>query len=134
MSRGPGIWQRLILSALEISPYFYLYDLLPDSATPSQRSALRRALRELYDARKVEWYGFMTGANSSHAQKTVVSKHYHFPGHSNRKAIEAVDVAMLQKHAIEYMAKCCASSTAEPVQHLNKGAQTSNHLLMQAFQ
>ena len=47
MSRGPGKWQRLILSALNEFPAFNLRDLLPEQATAAQISALCRACRQL---------------------------------------------------------------------------------------
>ena len=47
MSRGPGKWQRLIMSALNKFPAFNLRDLLPEQATAAQISALCRACRQL---------------------------------------------------------------------------------------
>lgn len=53
MSRGPGKWQRLILSGLEKFPAFNLRDLLPENATPAQISALCRACRQLEIAGRI---------------------------------------------------------------------------------
>jgi hypothetical protein len=47
MSRGPGRWQRRILTALALKPAFYLRHLLPDRPTRAQQVALLRAAYRL---------------------------------------------------------------------------------------
>jgi hypothetical protein len=54
MSRGPGLWQRGILAALEKYPAVYLMDLLPRPRARSQVVALNRAARQLERASKIQ--------------------------------------------------------------------------------
>ncbi len=54
MSRGPGMWQRGILAALEKYPAVYLMDLLPKPRTRSQVVALNLAARQLERAYKIQ--------------------------------------------------------------------------------
>jgi hypothetical protein len=54
MSRGYGIWQRRILTVLEIKPVFYLRHMLPLHPTRAQQVALLRA------AHTLETYGKIT--------------------------------------------------------------------------
>jgi hypothetical protein len=60
VSRGPGMWQRGILAALEKHPAVYLMDLLPKPRTRSQVVALHRAAHQLAQAGKIQtvrWLG-----------------------------------------------------------------------------
>jgi hypothetical protein len=60
MSRGPGVWQRRILSALERHQAFYPRDLLPLDPTRAQQAALQRAVITLHDNAKIaiaRWWG-----------------------------------------------------------------------------
>jgi hypothetical protein len=59
MSRGPGIWQRRILSTIEDYPAFYLMDLLPKEHTRSQVVALNRPARQLVRAYKIDIHVWM---------------------------------------------------------------------------
>lgn len=61
MSRGPGIWQRGILTALEHYPYLYVRDLLPDHARKSDRNAIERAAWTLQSAGRIELLEFAFG-------------------------------------------------------------------------
>jgi hypothetical protein len=57
---GTGCWQRQILTLLEEHVAFFPIDLLGLRSTPSERAALRRAVRELHAARKIglaRWCG-----------------------------------------------------------------------------
>jgi hypothetical protein len=47
VSRGPGKWQRGILGALKAHPAVFLTDLLPETKTRSDYSALYRAAQSL---------------------------------------------------------------------------------------
>ena len=53
MSRGPGVWQRKILEALEKHEIILTDDILPTSYTYTQRSACARAISVLADSRRV---------------------------------------------------------------------------------
>jgi hypothetical protein len=63
MSKGLGIWQRVILTALDRHPAVYLMALLPSAHTRSQVVALNRAARQLESAGKIDVHRwrFMTG-------------------------------------------------------------------------
>lgn len=61
MSRGPGIWQRGILAAVEHYGMVYLRDLLPDDARKSERNAVERAAWRLVAARRIEIKAFAFG-------------------------------------------------------------------------
>ena len=61
MSRGPGRWQRLIVSEVEKGEWVYLVDLLPAGYTVSQYNALQRAARTLADAGKIGWFHYVYG-------------------------------------------------------------------------
>ena len=61
MSRGPGRWQRIILSEVEKGEWVYLVDLLPDGYTVSQYNALQRAARTLVGAGKIGWFHYVYG-------------------------------------------------------------------------
>ena|SRR5215471_5709559 len=65
MSRGPGMWQRGILAALEKHPAVYLMDLLPQPRTRSQVLALNRAARQLASSHKIEIHRWVCRAGQS---------------------------------------------------------------------
>jgi hypothetical protein len=65
MSRGPGMWQRGILAALEKYPAVYLMDLLPQPRTRSQVVALNRAARQLANSHRIEIHRWMCRAAES---------------------------------------------------------------------
>jgi len=50
MSRGPGKWQRVVLSAIEAAPAVYLRHLLPDAAPRSAYVALQRGVATLRES------------------------------------------------------------------------------------
>jgi hypothetical protein len=53
MSRGPGIWQRAIMMALQTRDVIYLRDVLPSPYTTAQRLACVRAAHQLAHGRKI---------------------------------------------------------------------------------
>jgi hypothetical protein len=60
MSRGPGRWQREILTTLERYQAFYARDLLGIEPSRSEQAALQRAIVTLHDAHKIaiaRWHG-----------------------------------------------------------------------------
>lgn len=61
MSKGPGKWQRLILSELVIRDRFNLRELLRPAFTKAQYNALHRAMLELEDAGKINVHRFAFG-------------------------------------------------------------------------
>lgn len=61
MSRGPGVWQRGILAAVEHFGMVYVRDLLPDAATKSERNALERAAWRLVAEGRIEMITFAFG-------------------------------------------------------------------------
>jgi hypothetical protein len=56
MSRGPGIWQRAIMTALQTRDVIYLRDVLPSPYTTAQRLACVRAAHQLAHGRKINLY------------------------------------------------------------------------------
>jgi hypothetical protein len=93
MSRGPGLWQRQILSALERYPAFYLMDLLPEEHTRSQVVALNRAARQLASAYKIGMIRWMGKVGYS-GFITVVRPGYPSP---NRKDVPRINVASVTR-------------------------------------
>jgi hypothetical protein len=61
MSRGPGIWQRGILAAVEHYGMVYLRDLLPDDARKSELNAVERAAWRLMANGRIEIVAFSLG-------------------------------------------------------------------------
>jgi hypothetical protein len=60
MSKGPGVWQRRILSVLDQHQAFFARDLLPLEPTPAQQRSLQRAVCALHDGGKIalaRWHG-----------------------------------------------------------------------------
>jgi hypothetical protein len=57
MSRGPGVWQREILNALETQECIVLRDICPPERTGYQLAAIRRAAKRLARAGKVRIRG-----------------------------------------------------------------------------
>ena len=54
MSRGPGLWQRVVLEMLERTPAVYVQDLLPVGYSRAQYSALLRAVSRLEELGRIE--------------------------------------------------------------------------------
>jgi len=61
MSRGPGVWQRGILAALKVFPWFYIRDLLPDRARKSEQNALEHAAWRLVAEGRMEIKAYAHG-------------------------------------------------------------------------
>jgi hypothetical protein len=71
MSRGPGVWQRGILAALDQYPAVRLMDLLPRPRTRAQVVALNRAARQLAAAGTINLRHFSRMAASG---STVIAR------------------------------------------------------------
>jgi hypothetical protein len=67
MSRGPGRWQRTILTALQQQAVMYLREVLPSGYTTAQRLACLRAAHRLAEQRKISlstgWATIIARAN-----------------------------------------------------------------------
>jgi len=61
MSKGPGKWERLILSELAIRDRFNLQELLGLTFTKAQYNALHRAALKLEGAGKIKVHRFGLG-------------------------------------------------------------------------
>jgi hypothetical protein len=61
MSKGPGKWQRLILSELAIRDRFNLQELLGTIFTKAEYNALHRAMLELERAGRIKVHRFAYG-------------------------------------------------------------------------
>lgn len=68
MSKGPGKWQRLILSELAIRDRFNLRELLEPTFTKAEYNALHRAMIELEDAGRIKVYRFGFGVGRGRAK------------------------------------------------------------------
>ncbi len=62
MSKGPGKWQRIILSRLAIRDRFTLQELLGRTFTKAEYNALHRAMLELENAGRIKVHRFALGA------------------------------------------------------------------------
>jgi hypothetical protein len=62
MSKGPGKWQRMILSGLAIRDRFTIQELLGRTFTKAEYNALHRAMVELEDAGRIKVHRFALGS------------------------------------------------------------------------
>ena len=61
MSKGPGKWQRLIMTELAIRDRFNLQELLGETFTKAEYNALHRAAMQLERAGKIKVHRFALG-------------------------------------------------------------------------
>lgn len=62
MGKGPGKWQRMILSGLAIQDRFTLQELLGPTFTKVEYNALHRAMLELEGAGRIKVHRFAFGS------------------------------------------------------------------------
>jgi hypothetical protein len=107
MSRGLGIWQRRILTALDECEPLPVRLLLSPKPTRAERNALSRAVRLLETKRRINVHRFMCWANGNH--QTWVCR-LGFPFADDRKRYEG-------------QSKCWQDSKRIPYQHLTTPAK-----------